>query len=79
MTVVQKIMRIQEVLDKEIKPLLQNDGGSMELVDIDGTKVIVRMQGRCASCPVSHLTLKNTVEAKLREFICPEISVEEIK
>ncbi len=79
MTVVQKIMRIQEVLDKEIKPHLQNDGGNVELVDIQGAKVLVRMQGRCSSCPVSHLTLKNTIEAKLREFICPEITVEEVK
>ncbi|HOK05094.1 MAG TPA: Fe-S cluster assembly protein NifU [Victivallales bacterium] len=79
MTVVQKIMRIQEVLDKEVKPLLQNDGGSVELVDIQDMKVIVRMQGRCSSCPVSHVTLKNTIEAKLREFVCPEITVEEAK
>lgn len=79
MTVVQKIMRIQEVLDKEIKPLLQSDGGSVELVDIQETKVIVRMQGRCSSCPVSHVTLKNTVEAKLREFVCADITVEEVK
>jgi NifU-like protein len=79
MTVVQKIKRIQEVLDKEIKPQLQNDGGDIELVDIEGTKIIVRMQGRCASCMTSHLTLKNMVEAKLREFICPEINVEEVK
>jgi NifU-like protein len=79
MTIVQKIVRIQEALDKEIKPLLEKDSGSIELVDVNGTTIYVRMQGRCAACPVSHITLKKTVEAKLREFICPEINVEEIK
>jgi NifU-like protein len=79
MTLVQKIMKIQEVLDKEIKPLLENDGGSVELMDIKDDVLFVRMHGRCASCPASHLTIKNTIEAKLREFVCSDIQVEEVK
>ena len=79
MSVVQKVMRVQEVIEKEIKPLLENDGGSIELVDIQGDKVTVRLKGRCAVCPTSHLTIRNMVQAKLREFISPALTVEEMK
>ena len=79
MTTVQKVMKVQEVIDKEIKPMLEKDGGSIELIDIQGDKVIVRLCGRCATCPASGVTLKNTVEDKLGEFVAPELTVEEAK
>lgn len=79
LTTVQKVMKVQEVMDKEIKPMLEKDGGSIELVDIQGDNVIVRLCGRCASCPASGVTLKNTVQDKLREFVSPELTVEEAK
>ncbi len=76
LSIVQKIMKIQEILDREIKPLLEKDGGSIELMDLQGNLVRVRLQGRCASCPASNVTLKNTVEGKLKEFLSPELEVE---
>ncbi|WP_176013671.1 Fe-S cluster assembly protein NifU [Victivallis sp. Marseille-Q1083] len=76
LTLVQKIFRIQDVLDKEVKPLLEKDGGSVDLVDLTGNVVTVRLQGRCSSCPASNVTLKHTVEDKLREFVSPELVVE---
>ncbi|MEI6420902.1 MAG: Fe-S cluster assembly protein NifU [Lentisphaerota bacterium] len=79
MTTVQKVMKVQEVIDKEIKPMLEKDGGSIELIDIQGDNVLVRLCGRCATCPASGVTLKNTVEDKLREFVTPELTVEEVK
>lgn len=79
LTMVQKVVKVQEVMDKEIKPMLEKDGGSIELVDIEGDKVIVRLCGRCAACPASQVTLKNTVQDKLREFVAPELTVEEVK
>ena len=79
MTIVQKVMKVQEVIDKEIKPMLEKDGGSIELIDIQGDKVLVRLCGRCATCPASGVTLKNTVEDKLREFVAQELTVEEVK
>ena len=79
MCIVQKVMRIQEVLDKEIKPLLEKDGGGIELVDVDGDVVKVRLQGRCAVCPTPHLTMRHTVQEKLREFVLPTLEVEEVK
>ena len=79
MPIVQKVIRVQEVIDKEIRPMLEKDGGSIELVDIVGNKAIVRLKGRCAVCQTSQVTLKKTVEQKLREFVSPEIEVEGAK
>ncbi len=79
MSIVKKVMLIQEVLDKEIKPLLEQDGGGIELVDVSGDVVKVRLQGRCAVCPTSHVTMRHTVQEKLREFVLPTLEVEEVK
>ena len=75
---VQKIFRLQEVLDKEIKPLLEKDGGSIELVDLNGNQVKVKLTGRCSGCPAAGVTLKHTVEDKLREFVSADLVVESI-
>jgi NifU-like protein len=79
MSIVQKVMRIQEVLEKEVKPSLERDGGGIELLDIQGDVVKVSLRGRCAMCPTSHVTMKNLVQEKLREFVSPSLEVEEVK
>lgn len=63
--------RVQEVLDK-IRPALQADGGDVELVDVEGGVVKVRLMGACAGCPMSQLTLSNGVERILKQEI-PEV------
>jgi len=78
MTNLQRINRIQQVLEGEIRPLLQADGGDVELVDVDGRHVSVAFRGHCAWCPVSDVTLKGAVQAKLRELVDPEIVVEDV-
>lgn len=78
LTTVQKVFRVQEVIDKEIRPLLEHDGGSIELVDLNGNNVIVRLKGRCSSCPSAGVTLKYTVQDKLREFVSSDLTVESI-
>ena len=78
LTTVQKVFRVQEVIDKEIRPLLEHDGGSIELVDLNGSNVIVRLTGRCSSCPSAGVTLKYTVQDKLREFVSSDLTVESI-
>jgi NifU-like protein len=77
MTNLQRIQKITEALDSTIRPMLQADGGDVELVDVEGTKVIVALQGRCASCFAAGQTLSNVVETKLRELVDPNIVVEE--
>lgn len=63
---------VETVLD-ELRPYLMADGGNVELVDIDGPIVKVRLQGACGSCPSSAMTLKMGIERKLRQMI-PEIA-----
>jgi Fe-S cluster biogenesis protein NfuA len=63
------IEKVREVIEKEIKPLLMMEGGSIELVGVDDGIVKVKLQGACAGCPMSQYTLVNFVEATLRERI----------
>ncbi|MFM7470276.1 MAG: NifU family protein [Nodosilinea sp.] len=62
---------VEQVLD-DLRPYLMADGGNVELVDIDGPVVKLRLQGACGSCPSSAMTLRMGIERRLREFI-PEI------
>lgn len=78
LTNIQKIKLIEQTLEREIKPALNQDGGDIELIDVSGNVVQVRLRGTCATCKKSQITLKNYVEAKLRELVTPEIQVEEV-
>ena len=78
LTNLQKIKLIEETLDREIRPSLQKDGGDIELFDVDGNKVFVRLQGTCATCVASEVTLKHYVESKLHEMVTPELEVVEV-
>lgn len=62
---------VETVLD-ELRPYLMADGGNVELAEIDGPIVKLRLQGACGSCPSSAMTLKMGIERRLREKI-PEI------
>ena len=68
------IERVNEVLGK-IRPMIQADGGDIELIEIDEQtgKVSIRFQGACRSCPMSAMTLKMGVEKHVKEAV-PEIS-----
>lgn len=65
------IDNVEKVLD-ELRPYLMSDGGNVELVELDGPVVKLRLQGACGTCPSSAMTLKMGIERKLRETI-PEI------
>jgi NifU-like protein len=75
LTTVQKIRLIEETIEREIRPKLQQDGGDIELIDVDGNRVIVAMRGQCANCPTAPFTLTETVEAPLREFVSDDLVV----
>ncbi|KPJ77441.1 MAG: nitrogen fixation protein NifU [Deltaproteobacteria bacterium SG8_13] len=63
---------------KKIRPLLQRDGGDVELVEVVEGVVKVRLQGACAGCPMSQMTIKNGIERLLKQEI-PEVeSVESV-
>ena len=76
LTNLQKIALIQDVIEKEIRPRLQADGGDIELVDIDGNRIIVALRALCAECPVSGVTLKS-IEEKLKELVDKDLVVVE--
>jgi Fe-S cluster biogenesis protein NfuA len=63
---------VETVLD-ELRPYLMADGGNVEVVELDGPIVRLRLQGACGSCPSSTMTLKMGIERRLREKI-PEIA-----
>jgi len=78
LTNIQKIKMIDATLDREIKPSLNQDGGDIELVDVDGNRVLVKLRGSCASCSKSEITLKHYVESKLKELVSQDLVVEEV-
>ena len=75
---IQKMKLIEETLEQEIQPNLAKDGGSIELVDIVGDRVLVSLRGACATCAASDITLKHYVESKLRELVADTLVVEEV-
>jgi NifU-like protein len=75
---IQKMKLIEQTLEQEIQPTLAKDGGSIELVDIIGDRVLVSLRGACATCVASDITLKHYVEGKLRELVTDTLVVEEV-
>ncbi|NAS88528.1 hypothetical protein C4E24_02145 [ANME-1 cluster archaeon AG-394-G21] len=61
---------VEDVIEKDIRPLLEMQGGSIELEGVDGDGVVkVRLTGACAGCPMSQFTLVNFVEATLKDKV----------
>jgi NifU-like protein len=79
LTNIQKIQLIQETINEQIRPTLRADGGNIDLIDVDGNKVVVALRGMCAQCALANITMRDLVEAKLREFVSDELVVEEAK
>ena len=75
---IKKIKMIEETLEREIRPSLKNDGGDIELIDVIGNRVLVATRGACAVCKASDITLKQFVEAKLRDLVSPDLVIEEV-
>jgi len=77
LTHIQKIRLIEEIIDREIRPALQKDQGDVELVDVEGDRVVIAFRGMCAGCQVSEFTRRDFIQAKLRECVAPEVVVVE--
>lgn len=69
--------KVQEEIDK-IRPMLKADGGDVELVEVEDGVVKVRLQGACAGCPMSQMTVKNGIEKTLKKAIPGVKSVESV-
>jgi len=67
---------VKKALD-EIRPMLQADGGDVELVEIDEENVVkVKLKGACGGCPMARMTLKNGIERRLKRVV-PEVEAVE--
>ncbi len=70
------VRQIVEVIDTRVRPAVARDGGDITFVKFDDGIVYLRMQGACAGCPSSALTLKSGIENMLRHFV-PEVKAVE--
>jgi Fe-S cluster biogenesis protein NfuA len=70
--------RVQKAID-EIRPQLQADGGDIELVSVEKGTVKVRLQGHCAGCPMSAMTLKQGVERIIKSRVPEIVKVESVQ
>ena len=70
--------RVQKALD-EIRPQIQSDGGNVELVAVEKQTVKVRLTGHCAGCPMAQMTLKQGIEAVIKERVPEILKVEAVK
>jgi Fe-S cluster biogenesis protein NfuA len=68
---------VEAALDR-IRNALRVDGGDVELVDVIDGIVKVKLQGSCAGCPFSQMTLKNFIEKELRKDVSGVKSVESV-
>ena len=64
---------------EEMRPMLQADGGDLEVVSVEGTNIQLRLRGACGGCPHSMMTVKQGIERILKEEIDPAIVVTQVR
>ena len=74
----QKIIKINNIIETIIAPELKKDMGDIELINVEGNDVFVKLKGHCSHCANAKLTLKNFVESVLKEKVDSKIEVEQI-
>lgn len=70
--------KVQAVLD-QVRPMLQRDGGDVELIEVVDGVVKVKLQGACGSCPMSTMTLKMGIEKAIKEQIPEIVEVQQVR
>lgn len=73
-----RMQMIMQAMEEDIRPRLQQDGGDIELVDVDGNKVYVQLLAMCKGCPSGQQTVKGFIERVLREKVENDIHVIEV-
>jgi NifU-like protein len=74
MTNLKRIGLIQGVIENEIRPMLQADGGDLDLIDIEGPQVSIALRAMCSGCPMGHVTVEG-IQERLREVVDKDIVV----
>ncbi len=70
-------LAVRKVIDQDIRPFVQADGGDIELLGVEKNRVRVRLLGACVKCPSSLMTLRDGVQTRLQAKVSPELVVEE--
>lgn len=71
----QLLKQINEILDSRVRPALEGDGGGLEVLGINGYKVIIKYQGACGGCPSAISGTLRAIEGLLRRDVNPQIEV----
>jgi NFU1 iron-sulfur cluster scaffold homolog, mitochondrial len=71
----EKVIIVEAILDSSIRPALANDGGGLEVIEVEGHIVRIRYQGACGGCPSSTGGTLRVIENHLRSQLDPEIKV----
>lgn len=71
-----EVAKIEEILDRTIRPALQMDGGDLQIVSLDGNTLSINYQGACGSCPSSAMGTLKAIEGILRDEFSPDLVVE---
>lgn len=79
LTNIQKINKVSDLLNNVIRPTLQNDGGDLELIDLDNNIVFIALHGACVGCVGAASTMKDFIECKLQEKLSPKLKVREVR
>ena len=79
LTPTQWILKVNNVIETQISPELQKDGGDIELIDIKNKSIYVKLKGRCSGCKNSTMTLKNFAEKVLKDSLGTDITLIEVK
>lgn len=79
MNTLQRIKLVTATIETRIAPMLRADGGDIELIDVDGTDIYVKLRGACAGCAGAKATLHNIVQETLRREVAPNLVVIEVK
>ena len=79
LTPTQWILKVNNVIETQISPELQKDGGDIELVDIKNKSIYVKLRGRCSGCKNSTMTLKNFAEKVLQNSLGTDVTLIEVK
>ncbi|MCB9092170.1 MAG: NifU family protein [Halobacteriovoraceae bacterium] len=56
------IRQVEKIFDLQIRPVLAQHGGNVEIIDIDNNKLFVKLTGGCQGCAASRATLKQGIE-----------------
>ena len=64
---------------EEMRGMLQADGGDLEVVEVDGSLVKLRLKGACGGCPHATMTIKQGLERALKESIDESIVIERVE